>query len=100
MGNGGLISDRIGFCSPHLCLDFLRTRLASTSATTMLMGSSVLFHVVFASKGLVTLWAEGVFFARVLLGVTRGMARGGEIISASILLSHGTRILIFLGSRF
>ena len=47
---------------------------ALCSVATGLVGAAVLLHVVLASEGLVALGAEGVLFARVLLGVARSVA--------------------------
>ena len=64
----------------------------------MLVGSSVLFHVVFTREGFVALRAERVFLTSVFLGVTRGVARGGEKIGASVLFGHRTGVLVFFRS--
>ena len=42
-------------------------------AASVLVGTTMLFHVVLAGEGLVALGAEGVLFASVLLGVAGGV---------------------------
>ena len=56
----------------------------------------MLLHVVLAGKGLVALWAEGVLLARVLFRVASGMARGGEMVLAVVLLGERARVGILL----
>lgn len=54
----------------------LRLAFAATlgRVAPILVRAPVLLHVVFASEGLVALWAEGILFAGVFLGVASGMA--------------------------
>jgi len=53
---------------------------------TVLVGATMLLHVILAGEGLVALGTEGVLLARVLLGVSRRMAGSGEEIVAVELL--------------
>lgn len=60
------------------------------------MGPAMLLHVVLAGEGLVALRAEGILLARVLLSVAGGVARGGEVVAAVVLLGDGARVAVFL----
>lgn len=62
------------------------------------MCSTMLLHIVLASEGLVALWAEGVLLTSVLFRVARCMTRGGEVVVAVELLSHGAWVAVFLGT--
>lgn len=58
----------------------------------------MLLHVVFARKGFVAGGTEDVFFARVLLAMTSGVARRGEGIATRI--AGGVWTGVFLLGRF
>ncbi len=62
------------------------------------MCSFVLFHVVFASKGLVARGAADVFLASVLFAMAGGVAGCGEGVGAFILFGMWARILLFGGT--
>ena len=68
-------------------------------AAAVLVGATVLLHVVLAGEGFVALRAESVLFASVLLGVAGSVARGGEVVGAVELLGERARVLVLLARR-
>ena len=57
----------------------------------------MLLHVVLAGEGLVALGTEGILLASVLLCVTGGVTRGGEVVGTVELLGQRARVLVLLG---
>ena len=96
---GRLSLDRLLGCRLSRLLD-LRVIAATTGtrrATTILVGATVLFHVVFAGEGLVALGTEGILLTSVLLCVTGSVTRGGEVVGTVELLGQRARVLVLLG---
>jgi hypothetical protein len=90
-GNAGVANTFRGLLPLGCALPIAFGRVA-----TILVSTSMLFHVILASEGFIALRAEGILLARVLFRVTRSMSRGGEVVTAVVLLGQWARVRIFL----